>query len=391
MHAALFAALAISSLAAEPAVSTAAPAAPSYEARQKETLQALRSWFLDDEGKAAEPVIKFSAAEEKEHADELASLRALADQVRFLRKGRVEASDDWQSYQNLAVVVARRLAVEPPERAIPVYRGRVRAKDDAPSKEEKAVRDELATQDKAPGVAKRYLFIADLIGSPEPKFEVPQRRVVVVKNKKGKKIKKVIEPPELAPPPKPESVIAKIDWAKADELAEVADDNARGWDRKPKESLKRYRRRLRRLRAHCYEWVRHDLEALGIWDANLFRGYVPPTRRDRQRPIRAASFALAMAKIAASEKLAAKTALRELNPRVDPLVRGAILVFAPKACDYSSRNGHIEIITSVEPLQAASYKFHPVKTECLVKAANENKMHVYVPLVAAAPEAVGGR
>ena len=34
------------------------------------------------------------------------------------------------------------------------------------------------------------------------------------------------------------------------------------------------------------------------------------------------------------------------------------------------RNGHIEIITSVEPLQAASFKFHPVKTECLVEAGN---------------------
>jgi hypothetical protein len=257
--------------------------------------------------------------------------------------------------------------------------------------DEKAVHDELASNEKALGASKRYLFIADLVGTPQPKFEPPQKKTIIVKNKKGKKIKKVIEPPEMAPPPPTDSVIAKIDWKKADELAEVADDNARGWDRKPKESLKRYRRRLRGLRAHCYAWVRRDLEALGIWNGELFHGYAPPTRRDRNRPIRAASFALAMAKITASEKAAAKTSLRELNLRVDPLVRGAIVVFSQKVCDYSPRDGHIEIITSVEPLQAASFKFHPVKTECIVKAASENKMHVYVPLRAGPAEAVGGR
>jgi hypothetical protein len=171
-----------------------------------------------------------------------------------------------------------------------------------------------------------------------------------------------------------------VDWDKADELAEVADDNAHGWDRKPKETLRRYRRRLRHLRAHCYEWVRRDLTALGIWDADLFRGYVPPTRRDRKRPIRAASFALAMSKIESKDDLLSKTSLRQLNLRVDPLVRGSIVVFSQSVCGYSPKNGHIEIITSLDPLEAASFKFHPVKLECLVKAANENKIHVYVPL-----------
>ncbi len=383
--------LAASMLAGSPfAQPPAAPAAVTFTGQKKETVRALRAWFMDDESKVSEPPISFSSADAREQVAQVAALQDLAEQIRFLKKGRTPSLDDWQQYSDMAALVARRLDIKPVEAAIPIYRGRLRADDDPMSPAEKLVHDDLVSEDKNAGVAKRYLFIADLIGTPMPDWEPPRRRTVIVRTKKGKKIKKVIEPPELAPPPTAESVIARIDWDKADELAEVADDNARGWDRRPKESLRRYRRRLRTLRAHCYEWVRRDMTALGIWDTNLFRGYVPPTRRDRKRPIRAASFALAMAKITASEKLSAKTTLRELNPRVDPLVRGAILVFSPKVCDYSPRDGHIEIITSVEPLQAASYKFHPVKPECLVKAANENKVHVYVPLLSSA-EAVGGR
>ncbi len=377
-------------MAAAAEVSSATAAAPVATVN---SVTALRSWFMDDAETAPEPAVFRSTETSVDKSSETAALRALAGQVRFLRRGRVAGLDDWQAYSEMTALVARRLEIKPAESALPAYRGRLRKAEDALTPEEKAIHDELLANDKAPGIAKRYLFIADLVGTPSPAFEIQKRRTIIVKNKKGKKIKKVIEPPELAPPPESISVVGRIDWTRADELAEVADDNAHGWDRKPKESLRRYNRRLRHLRAHCYEWVRHDLEALGIWDANLFRGFVPPTRRDRQRPIRAASFALAMAKITSSEKIAAKTALRELNLRVDPLVRGAIVVFAPKICDYNARDGHIEIITSVEPLQAASFKFHPVKTECLVKAANENKVHVYVPLRRSdqTTAAVGGR
>lgn len=332
------------------------------------TAASLQAWFMDDDEEVGDP----SAAP---------SPSALADQIRFLRKGRVAELDDWQAYSDMTALVARRLEIEPPELAIPFYRGRVRPGSDPLSAQERAVRDELAAAAKTSDAPRRHRYIAGLIGKPEPAFEAPRSRTVTVKGKNGRKIKKVIVPPETAPPPRPASVFSQIDWERADELAEVADDNARGWDRKPGETLKRYRRRLRRLRSHCYEWVRRDMEALGIWDAGLFRGYVPATRRDRKRPIRAASFALAMAKISGSEQASARTSLRELNMRVDPLVRGAIVVFSPTVCDYNRRNGHIEIITSVEPLQAASFKFHPVKEDCLVKAATENKMHVYVPLL----------
>ena len=384
---------------AEPALQPAPPVAPSLQAPQQppapppvqedlETRKArfareIKAWFMDDSGKIREPELFVSSAEADAHVQDLEQLYDLKREAAFMRKGRVVGQDDFQSYSDMAVLVARQLGVKPPEAAIPLYRGRVRPASDLLTADEQYLRADLLAASQLPGVEKRYLFISDLVGSPTPEIPKPEPRVVYVKVRRGKKyktVKKVIAPPETAPPPKDVSVISQVDWEKADELAEVADDNAHGWDRKPKESLRRYRRRLRRLRAHCYEWVRRDLTALGIWDAQLFRGYVPPTRKDRKRPIRAASFAIAMSKIESKDDLAAKTTLRQLNLRVDPLVRGAIVVFSQSVCGYDPRNGHIEIITSVDPLQAASFKFHPVKMECLVEAANTNKVHIYVPL-----------
>lgn len=351
----------------------------TFEALHGKKISELRAWYMDGDGETTEPELSFSTDDVQAYALPISSLIGLKADIAFMKKGRVVEQDDWQTYSDMAVILAHRLGVSPPEDVIPVYRGLVRPADQPLTPEETAIHAALASSANAPGLPKRFLYIADLAGAPHPEIPPPQDKIVYRKVK-GKRVKKVIPAPEPIPLPKPVSVLAQIDWERADELAEVADDNARGWDRKPKESLKRYRRRLRRLRNRCYEWVRRDMTALGIWNADLFRGYVPPTRRDRQRPIRAASFALAMAKVESTDTLAAKTTLRQLNLRVDPLVRGAIVVFQKSVCGYSAKNGHIEIITSLDPLQAASYKFHPVKTECLVKAANENKLHVYVPL-----------
>jgi hypothetical protein len=71
--------------------------------------------------------------------------------------------------------------------------------------------------------------------------------------------------------------------------------------------------------------------------------------------------------------------LRRLDLRVDPLVRGAIVVFDRSVCGHDARSGHIEVISSVAPLRASSFKFHEVKLDCLARAANEGKVHIYVP------------
>ena len=39
-------------------------------------------------------------------------------------------------------------------------------------------------------------------------------RVVYVRGRRGKKVKKVVRPPELAPPPKGVSLIGRVDWAR---------------------------------------------------------------------------------------------------------------------------------------------------------------------------------
>lgn len=365
---------------------TGSPAASSPDAFEKRrvTLTAsIRDWFMDETGQVDPPDLVFAPADEAMFPAQVDALRSLRDQAAFLRAGRVDGWDDWAAYADMTVLVAVRLGVEPPESAIPVYRGRLRPLADDLTPYEESVREELATAIRDPQFAKRYLYIADLVGYPNPPNRPP---LITVKTRKGRRrITKVVQAKagEYAPPPRVVSLIDRVDWEKAGELAEVAEDNARNWDQKDGESNRKYRRRLARLRKHCYEWVRRDLTALGFWDPNIFRNNIP-TRGDRKRPIRAASFALAMAKIeAAAEKkepLGEKTSLRQLNLRVDPIVRGAIIVFGTSVCGMDPRNGHIEIVTSLDPLRAASYKFHTVTTECLVRASNENKVHVYVPL-----------
>ena len=64
---------------------------------------------------------------------------------------------------------------------------------------------------------------------------------------------------------------------------------------------------------------------------------------------------------------------------MDPLVKGSIVVFDRKACGFNNKSGHIEVISSIAPLRASSYKFHEVKLDCLAKAANAGQVHIYVP------------
>ncbi|MFI5346222.1 MAG: hypothetical protein ACHQ51_07600 [Elusimicrobiota bacterium] len=316
-------------------------------------------------------------------------LEPLRDEAEFVRAGRVEAFDDWAIYADMVVRVAGRLGVNPPESALALYRGRRRPADEALTAAESRARSALLAEISEPSFAKRYYYVTGLVDTLQPEVAPPAPAPATKsRSKKGSKRRvRVARAPELAPPPKQVSVIGRIDWDKTDELADVADGNAHNWDRHNGESPRKYARRLKRLRKHCYEWVRRDIAALGLWDDRLFRGEVS-TRRDPKRPIRAASFALAMAKVQAAEPLIARTPIRELNLRVDPIVRGAILVFSQSVCGYDRRSGHIEIVTSVLPLRAASYKFHDVKSECLVRASQQNKVHVYVPLRSEAPPVI---
>jgi hypothetical protein len=347
----------------------------------------LRERFLSPLDLSVDPSQDKLQLEEEDEA-----LSTLRSQVEFLRAGRVDGFDDWPTYADMVVYAANHLGVTPAETALARYRGRVRPAGLPLTADEARARSLLLGKISEPEFAKRYLYIPGVIDSPQPEIaQAPPAPVYVYKKgkgkKKGKKVRVVARGPELAPPPKPISVIDQVDWDITEQLADVADGNAHNWDRRKGEKARTYARRLRRLRKHCYEWVRRDIAALGLWDNELFRGEVPGTRRDPSRPIRAASFALAMAKVESADKLAARTPLRELNLRIDPIVRGAIIVFAQTACGSDRRSGHIEIVTSVVPLRAASYKFHDVRSDCLAKASDQNKIHVYVPLKRETPPA----
>lgn len=353
---------------------------------RREAVKELRRRFLSPVVRSEDP----AAAGGLDLAP-FSGLDALQDEVEFLHAGRVDGFDDWPTYADMIVYVAGKLGVKPPESALAVYHGRVRPASETLTPGEARARSALLGAISEPGFVKRYLYIPYLIDTAQPELAQappPPPEPPAKKGRKGKKRRKtrVARGPELAPPPKQVSVLEQIDWDVTEELADVADNNAHNWDRRKGETARKYARRLRRLRKHCYEWVRRDITALGLWDDRLFRGdAVAGTRRDPKRAIRAASFALAMAKVEATETLASRTPLRELNLRVDPIVRGSILVFAQTACGSDRKSGHIEIVTSVVPLRAASYKFHDVRSDCLVRAAAENLVHVYVPLRRDAP------
>jgi hypothetical protein len=166
-------------------------------------------------------------------------------------------------------------------------------------------------------------------------------------------------------------VLDAIDWKRAEELASAAADGADGWNRHTS----------RRRKGRCYEWVRMALQKTGLW-TDQYRSEVS-AKGDSRRPRRAYSFAWAMNKIESRWQkdpfLGGQAPLRRLDLRVDPLVKGSIVVFDRKACGFNNRSGHIEVISSIEPLRASSYKFHEVKLDCLAKAANAGLVHIYVP------------
>jgi hypothetical protein len=187
----------------------------------------------------------------------------------------------------------------------------------------------------------------------------------------------------VSPPPEPqgpaESVLDSVDWDRASELASAAEEGAQGWY--AESSRKRVRREQRKRRGRCYEWVRMALQETGLW-TDEYRDEVP-LRGDRRRPRRAFSFAWAMNALEAREQkdpaAARKAPLRRLDLRVDPLVIGSIIVFDRNVCGFNASSGHIEVVSSLEPLLASSYKFHEVKLPCLIGAANAGRVHVYVP------------
>ncbi len=378
--------LAAAALAAALPCAAAGPSSSETPATgRRAALAELRERFLSPIERSEDP-----DAQNRLQLGEDDALATLRSQTEFLRAGRVDGFDDWPTYADMVVYVANHLGVTPAESALTRYRGRVRPAGLPLTADEARARSLLLGKISEPDFVKRYLYIPGVIDAPQPQIVQTAPAPVTVSKKgkkKGKKVRVVARGPELAPPPKAISVIDQVDWDTTEQLADVADGNAHNWDRRKGENARKYARRLRRLRKHCYEWVRRDIAALGLWDDQLFRGEVPGTRRDPNRAIRAASFALAMAKVESADKLAARTPLRELNLRIDPIVRGAIIVFAQTACGSDRRSGHIEIVTSVVPLRAASYKFHDVRSDCLAKAADQNKIHVYVPLKRETPPA----
>ena len=339
-----------------------------FEALRSSFVAQVRASFLDQTGRTPLPSADFPGISALAFAPELSELNSLAAKAAYVELGR--GPEDLPAYADMVVLVAMRLDIEPPESALPIYRNRRRPKDEPLTPRQSQGFAELTDALRHPAFNRRYLYIADLVEKTAP---APASAPAAAR--RGRLGKRRRARPSAAAPPEPkgppESVLDSIDWRRADELAAAAASGADGWNRRTR----------RRRRGRCYEWVRMALQKTGLW-TDAYREKVPH-QGDARRPRRAYSFAWAMNTIESrgqGDPFAGRTApLRRLDLRIDPLLRGSIVVFDRNACGFNARSGHIEVITSIEPLRASSYKFHEVKLDCLVQAANAGRVHVYVP------------
>ena len=347
-----------------PVVSGSADPA-AFAAARGRFLALARASYLDKTGAAPLPSADGLDAFAAAFTEEVSGLRSLAAQAAYVQSGR--GPEDQPTFADMIVSVALRLSVEPPESALPIYAGRLRPKDQALTPQQSQGFSELVSAVRSAGFHRRYLYVADIFGTPVP-ARGPQRAAAPKRRKHGR------SRPHVAPPPEPtgpaQSVLDSVDWKRADELAAAAAEGADGWNRRTR----------RRRRGRCYEWVRMALQKTGLW-TDEYRAEVT-AKGDWRRPRRAYSFAWGMNAIEMKQKdpfAASRAPLRRLDLRVDPLLKGSIVVFDRSTCGFNAKSGHIEVITSIEPLRASSYKFHDVKLECLAKAANAGQVHVYIP------------
>lgn len=329
-----------------------------------EFLDRTRAAFLDQTGRTPLPATDFSFPRGfiDVFEGDINGLISLGAQAAYVKLGR--GPEDVGTYSDMVVYVAARLGIDPPESALALYRDRVRPPDRALTPQQEQGFSELIEAVHAPAFSRRVLYVEDIFG----KTGTSAAGVRPAAGRGRKRRRTVAPPPEPGGPPR--SVLDMIDWKRADELAEAAAEGAVGWNRSTRRSR----------RGRCYQWVRMALQKTGLWTDD-YRTEVT-SRGDKRRPRRAYSFAWAMNKMEASGNdpfAERKAPLRRLDLRIDPLVKGSIVVFDRKVCGFDARSGHIEVISSIAPLRASSYKFHEVKLDCLARAANAGQVHIYVP------------
>ena len=360
----------------ETSLSSAAAVDPhAFDVPRERFLAQARVSYLDKTGRTPLPALDFPEPAAAAFASDVVALKSIARQAAYVEAGR--GNESLPDYADMVVLVASRLGIKPPESALAIYRSRVRPPAQSLTPEQTQGSSELAADVRQRSYKSRYLYLADLFGAPAP---VKTAAKTASAGRRGARSKR--RRAAVAPPPEPqgssESVLESVDWDRAEALASVAEEGAQGWY---SASRKHARREQRKRRGRCYEWVRMALQETGLW-TDEYRDEVP-RRGDSRRPRRAFSFAWAMNALETREQkdpaAARKAPLRRLDLRVDPLVIGSVIVFDRDVCGFNARSGHIEVVSSIEPLRASSYKFHEVKLPCLISAANAGRVHVYVP------------
>lgn len=358
-----------------PSSTAAADAARAFDAQREKFLASARAAYLDKTGRTPPPALDFPEPAAEVFASTVAALKSLEDQAAYVEAGR--GSEPLPDYADMVVLVAAGLGVKPPESALAVYHDRVRLSTQPLTADQVQAAARLTAEVRDGAYKSRFLFLGDVVPVAVPRLKPP---VVFRRGKRGRRRRARVV---VAPPPEPagpaRSVLGSVDWNRAEELASNAAEGAQGWYAAA--SRRRIRRVRRQRRGRCYEWVRMALQQTGLW-TDEYRSEVP-RKGDWRRPRRAFSFAWAMNKLETrAQEDPADAPLPPLQPldlRVDPLLIGSVIVFDRNVCGFNSSSGHIEVVSSIDPLRASSYKFHEVKLPCLVGAAIAGRVHVYVP------------
>ena len=194
------------------------PVDPEVMAKQsREFKAAARAAFLDPAAPLPDTGFPFSQAFSEAFAKEISELVSLAAQVAYVRLGR--GPEDISAYADMVAHVAARLGIDPPESALPRYRGRTRPADQPLTPQQEQGFSELTEAVSSPEFRKRFLYVADIYGQPPPP-EAPAQPAAKARQGRKKRRAAVQPPPEPKGPT--ESVLEVIDWKRAEELADAA-------------------------------------------------------------------------------------------------------------------------------------------------------------------------
>ncbi len=132
--------------------------------------------------------------------------------------------------------------------------------------------------------------------------------------------------------------------------------------------------KLGKFKGKCYEYVAWHMDAAGILGFYKWVDMgIQPDYSDH-----AADFAVWAAKNEEKMRSQMKLAILPTPENKDEVPLGSILVYDRGACDFSSKSGHIEVLTA--PDRACSDGCESLDQKCFADPSIREHVHVYIPV-----------